>query len=583
MPLPPLARIVLAAASLAAALAAGEERGDPGVATRRRLLEERVLPHFAFGVGGPAEWIRETRDRHGCQWRFLAQYLSGGAGWDGVKQTWDTVFLHDWDRWTNPERRRGVFAELAIRGALDAGCTPWLTFYNLAQSHPADYLPGPKDATPVNAANATTMRAYWEQAKVLMQACDRFRPHPIVVHVEPDEWGHLLLAGRRGAGGRLDPAGVAIQVGGSGMPELAGLSDDLRGFSEAFVALRARYAPHNVLLAANPSLWDRAGTMRASEWVRIFQESRTTRAAGWDLAVLESGTQMDPSNPAGSFFTSFAEGLEYIAAFTHGTGLPVVFWQVSHGNTWFRTSDGSPGHPLGAIPQGLLERYPANDAIARLVAAGCVGFVFSAGGESPGDGRQDGITNPEPVPGNLGHVSAHADDDGGYLRLRGEAYYKRPYPVYAAKATPARTRAAKAARVPAPVARAPAADVLAAWRGRLQRLVIGRAGGARPPRFRFAGLGSEAEILAADDQGARVRIASSGGEASLAIWTLMDDGDRRRLAEAVTRADDAEASAVAAFFCLLAEDRGAARDHLLAAGAGRADVEAAFAPPAPAP
>ena len=64
--------------------------------------------------------------------------------------------------------------------------------------HPADYQPKAPQATARNMRITETMRAYWEQAKLLMEICGEYAPHPIVVHVEPDEWGHMLLADRQG-------------------------------------------------------------------------------------------------------------------------------------------------------------------------------------------------------------------------------------------------------------------------------------------------------------------------------------------------------------------------------------------------
>ena len=43
--------------------------------------------------------------------------------------------------------------------------------------------------------------------------------------------------------------------------------------------------------------------------------------------------------------------------------------------------------------------------------------------------KKDGITNPPPIPGNLGRKAEYPDDDGGYVRLRGAAYYKKPFPI----------------------------------------------------------------------------------------------------------------------------------------------------------
>jgi hypothetical protein len=112
--------------------------------------------------------------------------------------------------------------------------------------------------------------------------------------------------------------------------------------------------------------------------------------------------------------------------------MPVVVWQVAMGNTIYAACNNTPGHECDNLAQTLLEDYPRNPMISRYAKAGCIGWLFQAGqGDSTNawDAKKDGVTNPDPIPGNLGKKSEYPDDDGGYIRLRVGEYYKNPYPI----------------------------------------------------------------------------------------------------------------------------------------------------------
>ncbi|MCZ7649239.1 MAG: hypothetical protein M5U26_28950 [Planctomycetota bacterium] len=410
--------------------AAASDAGDPGREARAKL-RQGLLDHFHFGICAPVEWCNETRDQNGAKWKFRQQYFSGGAAKD---KSWDSVFLNPWNKWVNPDKRKGVWAENFIKPTIENGYVPWITFYNLAQSNPADYKPGPAQAAPANAAVAETMKSYWEQVKLLMQLCDKFKPHPVVVQVEPDEWGHLLLSKREGKA--LFPEKVDVKVGSCGMEDVKGLPDNLVGYAQAWYKLRNAYAPSNVLLVTNPSAWDWRGSMAAENWVEIFKQCGVDQ---WDGAVLEFGDRdLGCSGKAPPYteadyvtrFASYDQMLKWIETLHKGTGLWVWMWQVAIGNTYFKTCNQTDGHYCDGIAQSILEGYPGNPTIGRFAAAGCAGFVFNAGQGFQThctDDKKDGITNPDPIPGNLGHESKYADDDGGYIRLRVGEYYKQPF------------------------------------------------------------------------------------------------------------------------------------------------------------
>ena len=573
---PDFARIAVLAASVLLLLIGETQAGeveDPGVEARRRILEERILQHFTLGTNAPIEWFTETRDRNGARWDFRQQYFSGGAG---KEKSWDSVFLHPWNKWVNPDKVRGVWAENFIRPTVENGFIPWITFYNLAQSEPALYKPHPSKATQRNAKVVSTMRSYWGQAKLLMQLCDKYKPAPIVVHLEPDEWGHLLL------GANMDPDGVDIKVGATGMEEIADLPDNLSGYTHAWLRLRAMYAPYNVILVTNPSAWDWRNTMSGRRWVEYFKECGADK---FDLAVLEFGDRdvgchgnAPPytEEDVVTRFKSWDRQLDWIKTFHEGTGLRVVFWQVAVGNTYFRTCNQTDRHYCDGIAQGLLEGYPQNPMIARYVRAGCVGFVFSSGQGVQThvyDAKKDGVTNPEPIPGNLGHVSEYPDDDGGYMRLRAGEYYKNPYPILAKPKRKAKKRAV-AGKIEPLKRKVPKPEAAAAWDARLLARVKDELAAGGPVRFSVTAFQARFEVMSVDKAGT-LELKGAVTEMSME-WPRLTPADKKSLALAMLREGDAGDHCLAAFYLIVAGDEEEAEDHLAKGGGGADGVEASF-------
>jgi hypothetical protein len=103
-----------------------------------------------------------------------------------------------------------------------------------------------------------------------------------------------------------------------------------------------------------------------------------------------------------------------------------MLWQVPVGNTYFRSENNTDGHYQDNRVQYWLGGYPEDGHIASLVHAGVIGILFGAGADEPttfADWKHDGITNPAPINGNDA-MAHYADDDGGYLRMVGNRYYR---------------------------------------------------------------------------------------------------------------------------------------------------------------
>jgi hypothetical protein len=532
---------------------------DPNRDARRKLFRERFLDHFSLGVEAPNEWIIETREKNGCRWDFKAQYLSGGAG------------LPEKPFWL----LNGNTPKTFIDGARKGGVTAWLTFYALAASAPARYKPGPAEATVVNAKVASTMKSYFELFKTFVEGAGKEAPTPVMLQIEPDEWCHLLLSAN------MDPAKVDVKVGSCGMEELKGLPDNLFGWASAFKRLRDLYAPVNVMLGCNPSAFDANGTMTGQK----MGVTMKAVAGDWDFAVHETCDRdkglEGKSPPYGTEIMrcgNLENHLKWTADFHAASGLYVFIWQVAAGNTYFATCNNTPGHYCDNLAQMLLEDYPKNPTISRYIKSGCIGWVF-LGGQDPStrvyDYKKDGITNPPAIPGNLGNKSEYADDDGGYLRLRGGAYYRKPAPILGKAAAGAKPPPAEpAATAPTPakqtIAGPATPTAIAAWDAKLRAAVAEDIKGGRKIRFQLKVVGQPAEPTAIDDDGV-LSVRSDVGNFPCR-WVDLTLQDRRNLA--VARIRDAKPSAdlcLAAFYQFACGDEAAA--HALLKGVSAAEVE----------
>ena len=209
----------LAAACLATpALGAKPPRGWPS---------HRVELGLTDPPGGAAAM------RRGAHFGFRYQYLAGGVNTRA-----------GWSSW-NPD---GTFASMYARESLAHHITPVFTYYMIRQSLPGKNDSDEQRADLGNLQNLATMKAYYQDLELFFRRANE-SGRTEVLHVEPDLWGYVEHVARGD-----DAATVPAQVSATGLPELAGLPNDVSGFAQAVVRLRDSLAPH-VLLAYNLSIW----------------------------------------------------------------------------------------------------------------------------------------------------------------------------------------------------------------------------------------------------------------------------------------------------------------------------------------
>jgi hypothetical protein len=552
-------------------------RNDPGAARRAKVMAEQLLPYFTIGIQATPEWIMETRETQGDRWACMAGYLSHVVDTPGDVEGKDTWFF----------KYGGLRAK--FEGARTAKVICWNTWYGLAEAPPARYKPTPAAATPVNAKVQSTMIAYWSLTKKFLLMAKEFEDVDCVMQIEPDEWGHLLIA----CGFDVDKEGTVL-VGGSGLPELRGIPNTVKGYARAFRVLRDLYAPH-VLLAANPSAWDRNGSMAGERWGSYFNAMEVNQKNGWDLFITQlhdwdagqarnGGNAVYPPYTEANTITyhgSVDNWCAWIKPIHEATGMWGVAWQLPQGNATYATCDGSDGHGMDGVAELLLDNYPSNTVAARMAAAGCCMWIFSLGGDGSNviDAKKDGITNPPPHAGNKGLKSLFPDDDGGYLRLKGAEYFKRPVPILA-KPVAAKAVKAKPVTAPTPAKAAPLLQdktLAETWAVRLRSATLAELQTRHEPRFELSALRALATLRELRDDDSLLVAVAGSGEMSLQ-WNQLNVRDRAALADslAATHRDDPALQALAAFHLLLAGDEVAARARLLTAGTGAAEIERAF-------
>ncbi|HEX2514738.1 MAG TPA: hypothetical protein VH257_08540, partial [Chloroflexota bacterium] len=337
---------------------------------------------------------------------FRYQYLAGGVNTGNGWATW------------KPE---GAFVSEYIKESQDNGLIPVFTYYMLYQSAPGNRQ-READGVAANLGNRETMRAYYEDLRLLFQRAGAASQGPVVLHVEPDVWGY---AQQRARGD--DPTTVPVQVGATGLPEVSGLPDTLTGFAQAIVLLRDRYAPQ-VLLGYHVSSWGTGTDILYTDPPDATVDALAARSAAFyrslrapfDLAFAEfsdrdAGFRRDQYKDNGASWweaEDFRRHLRYLGAFGRLTQRRLVLWQVPFGNTRMRAQNNTWNHYQDNKVEVLLDD-PTRGRLQEYVEAGVVAFLFGRGADGatcPCDANRDGVTNPAPINGN-DRTSLNADDD----------------------------------------------------------------------------------------------------------------------------------------------------------------------------
>jgi hypothetical protein len=263
-------------------------------------------------------------------------------------------------------------------------------------------------------------------------------------------------------------------VASSGFADVAGIPDNYAGFTQALAHLRDLYAP-NVLLGYEVSPWATGVDVgvdpnpnidgaAVGQQVGVFLSklgahdllfnNPLDRDAGQYKVQFGQNRWWDRLNVAYPNFRRWEQFAH--AALRADNNKPMLLWQVPVGNQYFQSENNTDGHFQDNRAEYIFGH------VQELMDVGIMGALFgagNAGNSTYGDSKKDGVTNPPAICTTDGissgqicndHPSTVADDDGGYIRMMGQAYYQNPLPLTSAFVL------SGPARAPQPVAVAPA-------------------------------------------------------------------------------------------------------------------------------
>jgi hypothetical protein len=406
---------------------------DPDV--RRALLATSLalmlLPATAHAVKRPHGWpyksvqlglIDKPGDaaalRHSAPFGFRYQYLSGGAN---TALGWATY------------NANGTYVSRFAAESFRNRMTPVFSYYMLRQSLPGRAITDEKQADLTNLSDAATMRALFQDLELFFRRANQSHRTEIL-QVEPDMWGFAQAA----LGD--DAANVPAKVAATGLPELAGLPDNLAGFAQAVVRLRNQRAPH-VLLGYHLSVWGTGVDVQYADPPLTDIDPLAARSvafynslhAPFDVTFAEVSDrdagfkQIIEGDSGRSWWNAgdFQRNVRYLGDYSRATGQAIVMWQIPLGNTVMRAENNTFGHFQDNRVQYWLDGSRTH--LRQYLAAGVIAYLFGGGADGTTcacDARHDGVTNPRPIDGN-NRRSLSADDDGGFFKSLARRFYKQ--------------------------------------------------------------------------------------------------------------------------------------------------------------
>ncbi len=391
-----------------------------------------VVSAFGLSACGPGE---ETAEPIGQSQAFLAGASAQGAipsglparvmvglfedtGQSWMKNSgvrWDARYRYLTKGWVNNwgyGTADGSFALNYFQESSAQGFVPAVQYYQLFAE-----AGGGESATLQKVQNASTMRSYFGDFKLLMQRAKDFGK-PVLVLLEADAFGFL----QQQASGN---ANASAAIASTGMSELASLPNTVSGFGLAFLQLRKAVGASNVVLGIHISAWasgkdiaaysvtDPLGPEVDKVYAFLAPFGLASNVTGQTFDVLvgdpldrdadfyrltqNSDRWWDASDSAPIASKSFNRYAEWLRLWNVKAQRRWVLWQIPLGNSSSKNvyNNGGPGEGYkDNRPEYFFASGTAH--IEKFANSGVIALLFGAGA-----GGQSSYTNDQYADGQL--------------------------------------------------------------------------------------------------------------------------------------------------------------------------------------
>ncbi|WP_164019974.1 carbohydrate binding domain-containing protein [Pyxidicoccus trucidator] len=336
-------------------------------------------------------WMRDSGVPWDVRYRYFTKGWVDNWGWGPYDGSWGATFMQ----------------ESFTQGYIAAP-----VFYQLF-SEPG----GGEGESLAKVQNATTMRSYFSDVRLLMQ---RAKEHgkPVLVLIEPDAFGLLQFQTNS------NPNAYAA-VAATGLPELANLPNTVAGWGQAFLQMRKAVGANNVILGIHVSAWASGKDIsccsvtdplqpevdKVVNFLKPMGLGPNTTGATYDVLVGDpldrdadfykltraQDVWWDMSDTASISSRSFNRYAEWLRLMNVTSGKRWVLWQIPLGNANHRNinndgtaragyRDNRTEYFFGALGDLHRRKFANSGVIALLFGAGA-GGQSSYQNDQAGDGQ----------------------------------------------------------------------------------------------------------------------------------------------------------------------------------------------------
>lgn len=399
-----MTRATIAAVGLACALAScvgtmdeaaplGVARGELAAENARGAIPAGLPARMLAGVfedtGGT--WMRNSGVAWSARYRYFTKGWVNNWGWGPYDGSWGLSYLRECDQ---------------------QGYVPAVQYYQIF-GEPG----GGEPATATKLQNASTMRSYFGDFKILMQRAKDFGK-PVLILLEADAFAFL----QQQTGG--NPNAYAA-IAASGMPELAGLPNTVAGWGLAFLQLRKAVGASNAILGVHISAWasgkdvahfnvtDPLGPEVDKVYAFLAPLGLAANATGQSYEVLVGdpldrdadyyrlvqgqNRWWDASDSASISSRSFNRYAEWLRLWNQKASKRWVLWQIPLGNSNHKNVPNN-GGPSEGYKDNRAEYFFANGTahITKFADAGVIALLFGAGAGGQSSYQNDIYSDGQP-------------------------------------------------------------------------------------------------------------------------------------------------------------------------------------------